>query len=877
MQQLELKTLIEKLSPEVKRALEGAAALCVNRQHHFIEVEHWLSQLLQDDGAEIRAVVDGQNLNRAAMQEDLERRLGKLKGGHDSAPALAAATLSLIQDAWLVASVNFQQQMITAVHMVLALIQKDTFTMIQSPLTEELQKLSLEKLKDQARGISAEAGEAGAPAAAAPAGEGGALQKYTQNLTEAAENGEIDAISGRNSEIRQVIDILSRRRQNNPILVGEPGVGKTAVVEGLAQRIAEDNVPDNLKGVQIHVLDLGLLQAGASIKGEFENRLKDVINEVKSAVRPTLVFIDEAHTLIGAGGAAGQNDAANLLKPALARGEFRTIAATTWAEYKQYFEKDAALTRRFQVVSVEEPGEEDAIQMVRGVARSLENHHGVRVEESGIRAAVSLSIRYLPSRQLPDKAISLLDTACSRVGLSQTTVPETLESLAQSIRYLESEIAAMEREEAVLGLEDAELLTERRAHKAELEQQQASTEARWQEEKALAEKLRELDARLDDQYAATLDDDSLEADPALKAEAEALRAQLHELQGESPLVLPQVNEASIAAIIESWTGIPAGNMLADEVEKLLHLEAKIGERVIGQRAGIDEICKSIRISRAGLTDPRKPIGVFLMCGPSGVGKTETAMALADQLYGGEKDLIVINMTEFKEEHKVSALLGAPAGYVGYGEGGILTEAVRRNPYSILLLDEMEKSHPSVHDIFYQIFDKGHIKDSEGRDIDFRNTIIIMTSNAADFQICDVVEKHVDASGQRPERETILEEINDELMRHFKPAFLGRATVVPYLPLDDTELTQISALALRRIERNVEARYGASFSVSDDVIAQLVSWNDSPHTGGRAIEQLINQHLMPQLATACITRMSEGLPIERIEVTLLDQQLQFDIS
>ncbi|MCL4106862.1 UNVERIFIED_CONTAM: hypothetical protein GTU68_004003 [Idotea baltica] len=641
-----------------------------------------------------------------------------------------------------------------------------------------------------------------------PAGND-ALSKYTVNLTQQAIDGNIDPISGRNAEVRKAIDILCRKRQNNPIMVGEPGVGKTAVVEGLALRIAADEVPSALQGVQIHSLDLGLLQAGASVKGEFENRLKDVINEVKTSEVPIIVFIDEAHTLIGAGGAAGQNDAANLLKPALARGEFKTIAATTWAEYKKYFEKDPALTRRFQVVTIEEPNAEDAMQMLRGVAASLQAHHGAFIAESAIEAAVNLSIRYLPSRQLPDKAISLLDTASARIALTQGWEKEI--ELVDQIKSVQQEIT---------------------------EEQEQNT-----------------------------------VDSNKQKQLDTLRTELADLQGEEPLVYAMVDDNTIAQVIANWTGIPVGNMMSDEIAKLLTLEDELNTRVIGQDVAKNELAKAIRISRAGLTDNRKPIGVFLMCGPSGVGKTETAMALAEQLYGGSNDLTVINMTEFKEEHKISMLLGSPAGYVGFGEGGVLTEAIRRNPYSVLLLDEMEKAHPGVHDLFYQIFDKGHIKDSEGRTVDFKNTIIIMTSNAADQAICDVCAKTTD----RIDNDELLEAIRPDLQQYFKPAFLGRTTIVPYYPLNDEELAKITEISLNRIKKKLAEQYQASFTWDADFIQFVVDRNTDPTTGGRAVEQIINRSLMPRLAEECIGRLSRSEPITQVTVSATNNSADFDLS
>ncbi|MET4695652.1 type VI secretion system ATPase TssH [Endozoicomonas lisbonensis] len=871
MKQLELKTLIGRLSTELRQALETAAALCVNRKHKVVEIEHWLMQLCREPGAAMNQIISSQKLSVTTMIDDLEQRLSRQPGGFDGTPALSHDTVVLIQDAWLIASVNFHQQTIGVHHLILALLDNDSFAMVETPLTEELHKISREALQAQV---------AEAPETTAAEPKASALSKYTTDMTAAAASDKASGtggssaggkIVGRDQEIRQIIDILCRRRQNSPILVGDAGVGKTAVVEGLAQKVINEDVPDNLKGIRILNLDLGLLQAGASIKGEFENRLKDLINEVKQSDVPVIVFIDEAHTLIGAGGAAGQNDAANLLKPALARGEFRTIAATTWAEYKKFFEKDAALARRFQPVKVHEPDEETAIHMVRSVAATLEQHHRTRVHDDAVTSAVRLSIRYLPERQLPDKAISLLDTACSRVSLSRHTTPMRLQGVLQQQRYLLGELSELSRDQAA-GLVEQDQVTIVKERLEQVSQEVETLKEQWQKEQALVEELVTQEAAIDEQYLQTG-----KVNEALKKKQETMQEQLQELQGQIPMVYPRVDADSVAAVVSGWTGIPVGDMLSDEIQRLLTLEDSLRQRVIGQDQAIAEISKSVRIGRAGLSDPRKPIGVFLMCGPSGVGKTETGLALADELYGGDQNLTVLNMTEFKEEHKVSMLLGAPAGYVGYGEGGVLTEAIRRSPYSVLLLDEMEKAHPGVHDIFYQIFDKGRIADSEGREVDFRQTIIIMTSNAADAAICDLVEEFEHEEKGIPDRADIVAVINDELLHFFKPAFLGRLTLIPFLPLNDTDMAKICRLVMRRMEKNLEARYGASLIVDDAVIEQLVAWNDSPQTGARAIEQQVNRRLMPVLAEECLSRLAKGESITQVRIGLENHRLEFNVQ
>ncbi|MCM5507408.1 type VI secretion system ATPase TssH [Vibrio sp. SCSIO 43169] len=868
MTQVTLTNLVAKLSPELKQALEVSAGAAMNQNVPSIETEHWLLQLLSQQDKHLNSLIQSQNLSQDNLVNELSSKIARFPKGNEGQPTLSQALTEIVKDAWMIASVNYGHGEVISLHLIQAMLQQNVLGMNTLQL-ESLQSVSLESLQGLINKTAVARAKTGAAAADgtgdAPVGND-ALSKYTTNLTQQALDGNIDPISGRNSEVRKAIDILCRKRQNNPIMVGEPGVGKTAVVEGLALRIAAKEVPGALQGVQIHSLDLGLLQAGASVKGEFENRLKDVINEVKNSEKPIIVFIDEAHTLIGAGGAAGQNDAANLLKPALARGEFKTIAATTWAEYKKYFEKDPALTRRFQVVSIEEPNAEDAKQMLRGIAASLQKHHGAFIAESAIDAAVHLSIRYLPSRQLPDKAISLLDTASARIALTQGAKPEVIEALEQTIRYQQNEKSALEKENALFGIaedEIAELTTEI----AENEKKLTDYQARWKQEVDLVDEIKTLQQEISDEQA----EESL--DKAKQDKLNELIDQLGELQGEEPLVNAMVDDNTIAQVIANWTGIPVGNMMSDEIARLLSLEEELDKRVIGQNVAKQELAKAIRISRAGLTDSRKPIGVFLMCGPSGVGKTETAMALAEQLYGGSNDLTVINMTEFKEEHKISMLLGSPAGYVGFGEGGVLTEAIRRNPYSVLLLDEMEKAHPGVHDLFYQIFDKGHIKDSEGRTVDFKNTIIIMTSNAADQAICDVCADN----SERLSNEELLEAIRPDLQHYFKPAFLGRTTIVPYYPLNDEELAKITEISLNRIKKKLAEQYQASFTWDEGFVDYVVGKNTDPTTGGRAVEQIINRSLMPKLAEECISRLSLQQPITQVSVTAANSEEGFELT
>ncbi|MFA0053216.1 MULTISPECIES: type VI secretion system ATPase TssH [Vibrio] len=868
MTQVTLTNLVGKLSPELKQALEASAGAAMNQGVGAIETEHWILQLISQKDPKLMTLCESQKLSLDALVNELTKKISMLPKGNEGQPTLSHSLTELIKDAWMIASVNYGHGEIVSLHLIQALMQQNVLG-VNTLQLETLSSVSLESLQGLIKKTPIARNSAASSANGAvdttPTGND-ALSKYTVNLTQQAIDGNIDPISGRNAEVRKAIDILCRKRQNNPIMVGEPGVGKTAVVEGLALRIAADEVPSALQGVQIHSLDLGLLQAGASVKGEFENRLKDVISEVKSSEIPIIVFIDEAHTLIGAGGAAGQNDAANLLKPALARGEFKTIAATTWAEYKKYFEKDPALTRRFQVVTIEEPNAEDAMQMLRGVAASLQAHHGAFIAESAIEAAVNLSIRYLPSRQLPDKAISLLDTASARIALTQGAKPEVLETLEQTIRYQENEKSALEKEEALFS-NSSELIKELTLSIEENQKALAAYYTRWEKEIKLVDQVKSVQQEI------TEEQEQNALDSNKQKQLDTLRTELAELQGEEPLVYAMVDDNTIAQVIANWTGIPVGNMMSDEIAKLLTLEDELNTRVIGQDVAKNELAKAIRISRAGLTDNRKPIGVFLMCGPSGVGKTETAMALAEQLYGGSNDLTVINMTEFKEEHKISMLLGSPAGYVGFGEGGVLTEAIRRNPYSVLLLDEMEKAHPGVHDLFYQIFDKGHIKDSEGRTVDFKNTIIIMTSNAADQAICDVCAKTTD----RIDNDELLEAIRPDLQQYFKPAFLGRTTIVPYYPLNDEELAKITEISLNRIKKKLAEQYQASFTWDADFIQFVVDRNTDPTTGGRAVEQIINRSLMPRLAEECIGRLSRSEPITQVTVSATNNSADFDLS
>ncbi|WP_052388683.1 type VI secretion system ATPase TssH [Belnapia moabensis] len=879
---IDLKSLVGRLSALGRRQLEAAAGLTLSRSHYNVEIEHLLLKLVETQGTDINVLLRKQGIDSGRVIAELTRALDKLRTGNARAPSLSPDIVTWLREAWMLASLEGGTGRIRSGHMLAALLSdevlqrtvKDSAPSLLSVPADALRRGGLDTLCEG----SEEAGEAGAPLPGeAPAAMGGApgeaprgggpLEQFCTDLTAQAKAGKIDPILGRDGEIRQVIDILTRRRQNNPILTGEPGVGKTAVAEGLALRIAAGDVPEALRKVKLMSLDLGLLQAGAGVKGEFENRLKGVIDAVKASPVPVVMFIDEAHTLIGAGGAQGQNDAANLLKPALARGELRCLAATTWAEYKKYFEKDAALTRRFQVVQVGEPAVPLAQAMLRGLVPVLEKHHGVRILDEAVEQACVLSARYIPARQLPDKGVSLLDTACARVAMSQAAEPAPIEDRRRRLDLIATELGAIAREEAA-GQDHAArrgaLEEERGAVGAAL----ASLEARYKEEKELVARIRESREAIEAAMAAGTE--AAEAKAALASATEAL----HALQGEEPLVHPVVDGQAVAEVVATWTGIPVGRMVSDEIKTILNLKDKLEERVVGQPHALAAIAQAIQTNRAGLTDPRKPIGVFMMVGTSGVGKTETALAVADLLYGGEQNLTTINMSEFKEEHKVSLLMGSPPGYVGYGEGGVLTEAVRRRPYSVVLLDEMEKAHPGVQDVFYQVFDKGNMKDGEGRDIDFRNTVIIMTSNAG----TDTIAKLCADPDLMPEPEALTEALRPDLLKVFKPAFLGRCNIVTYYPLADDIMKLIVGLQLKRIGRRVKSAYGVEFEVDESVPEAIVARCKEVESGARNIENILNRTMLPELSSRILSRLAEGGEVGRVKVAMGEGgTFQYDIG
>lgn len=865
MAPVNLKSLVSRLSAPVRRALEGATGLCMSRTHYNVEIEHWLVKILEVQGSDLERALRHFEVDPARLIEDLTRALDKLKTGNSRSPALAPNIVELAREAWICASLEFDLPEIRSGHLLLAMLQNDSLARTAKEISGEFAKISADALKAALPSATEDSNEAGAAprpsegGGAKPRTGGGAtpnLDQYTSDLTQSARDGKIDPVLGRDDEIRQIVDILTRRRQNNPILTGEPGVGKTAVAEGFALRVVQGDVPPALQNVSIRSLDLSLLQAGAGVKGEFENRLKGVIEEVKGSPVPIILFIDEAHTMIGAGGAAGQGDAANLLKPALARGELRTIAATTWAEYKKYFEKDAALARRFQVVKIEEPGEAVAIEIMRGLAKVMESHHGVRVIDEAVQESVRLSSRYMAGRQLPDKSVSLLDTACARVALSQAATPAAIEDAQRQITRLETEHRALSREEAVSG-GFTERLAEIGLEKTAAEGTLTTLQERWSAEQVLVAAVIEASGILE----AEEPDEALV--PDAKANLEKAMRELKELQGEEPLVHPVVGGQAIAEVLSAWTGIPLGRMVSDEVKTVLELKDRLEKRVVGQSHALDAIAQAIRTSRANLTDPNRPVGVFMLAGTSGVGKTETAIALAEELFGGEQNMTVINMSEFKEEHKVSLLMGSPPGYVGYGEGGVLTEAVRRKPYSVLLLDEIEKAHEGVQEVFYQVFDKGNMKDGEGRDIDFRNTVIILTTNAG----TDAVMALASDPDTRPEADAFVEAMHPELLKTFKPAFLGRCQVLPYYPLDSDVMRKIIKLKLGKVVRRIETHYGAPFTYTDAVVEAILDRCQEVETGARNVDHILNKTLLPQLAGQFLQTIADGGAVSAVEVSV----------
>lgn len=916
MADIELANLFGKLNSIGYRSVESATTFCKLRGNPYVELQHWIHQILQLQDSDVHKIIGAFGLNPSKLASDLTSSLDRLPRGATSITGLSDYLSQSVKEGWMWASLLFNETKVRTGHVILGVLNTPSLRGLLAGISGEFTKVKAERLGDEftrivagspedslgaSEGMSGNAAPGEASGALPPAamGKQEALKRYTIDLTEKARKGEIDPIVGRDEEIRQVVDILMRRRQNNPILTGEAGVGKTAVVEGFALRIVAGDVPPMLKDVTLRTLDVGLLQAGASMKGEFENRLKGVIEEVQSSPKPIILFIDEAHTLIGAGGAAGTGDAANLLKPALARGTLRTIAATTWAEYKKYIEKDPALTRRFQVVKVEEPSEAKALLMMRGMASVLEKHHRVQLLDEGIEAAVKLSHRYIPARQLPDKAVSLLDTACARVAISQHAVPAEVDDCRRKIQGLETESGILDRETAV-GVEHKvrqgevdELLAAERKRLGELE-------SHWAEEKKLVDEILDVRSKLREggkpadrladagpsapaggngkSTAAQATSAAAVAEPAVDREAlltrmRELQSQLSTVQGERPLILPSVDSQAVAAVVGDWTGIPVGRMVKNEIESVLKLADTLDQRVIGQRHALEAIAKRIQTSRAGLENPGKPIGVFMLAGPSGVGKTETALALAEALYGDEENVITINMSEFQEAHTVSTLKGSPPGYVGYGEGGVLTEAVRRRPYSIVLLDEVEKAHPDVHEIFFQVFDKGWMEDGEGRFIDFKNTIILLTTNAG----TDLIANMCKDPELMPDVESISKALRAPLLKVFPPALLGRIVTIPYYPLSDKMLKQIIRLQLGRIQKRVRENHKVPLQFDDKVVELVASRCTEVESGGRMVDAILTHSLLPTMSREFLSRMMDGRPLSRVAVSVDGGEFAYDFD
>ena len=911
MTEISRTALFGKLNPLAYKAIESATVFCKMRGNPYVELIHWLNQILQGQDSDLHRIIRQFDLDPARLAKDFADSLDRLPRGSRSIADLSSDVEEAVERGWVYATLMFGESQVRTGHLIVGIMKTRGLRTVLFGISRQFEKVGMDTLTDRFAEIvgsspesrmgtsdgfqvggGAAPGEASSAIAPAQMGKQEALKQFSIDLTERARNGELDPIVGRDEEIRQIVDILMRRRQNNPILTGEAGVGKTAVVEGFAMRIAAGDVPPPLADVTLRTLDVGLLQAGASMKGEFENRLRQVIEEVQTSPKPIVLFIDEAHTLIGAGGSAGTGDAANLLKPALARGKLRTVAATTWGEYKKYIEKDAALTRRFQVVQVNEPSEEKAILMARGVASTLERHHRVQVLDEGLESAVRLSHRYIPARQLPDKAISLLDTACARVAISQSAVPGEVEDCRRRIEGLETELAIIARETAV-GVDTAERESIAEDKLAVARALLEELESKWEREKTIVQRILELRAELrgdaapvegtgsaleeaarsatevpapESENAEGTDADT-EDETAKPDRAESLRrlrdlqAELHDMQGETPLILPSVDGQAVASVVADWTGIPVGRMVKDEVKAVLHLAETLNQRVIGQRHALDMIASRIQTSRAGLDNPNKPIGVFLLAGPSGVGKTETGLALAEALYGGEQNILTINMSEFQEAHSVSTLKGSPPGYVGYGEGGVLTEAVRRKPYSVVLLDEVEKAHPDVHEIFFQVFDKGWMEDAEGRHIDFRNTLILLTTNVG----TDLIMGLCHDPDLMPDPEGIAAAMREPLLKVFPAALLGRLVAIPYYPLSDEMLAEIIRLQLRRVVKRIEQNHRIPLTYTDAVVDLIGARCAEVESGARVVDAILTNTVLPEISRELLTRSMGGEAVPRVAI------------
>jgi type VI secretion system protein VasG len=845
------------------RAMESATTFCRLRGNPYVEFVHWLHQLLQLPDSDLHRVIRHFGVETAVLARDLTDALDRLPRGSTSITDISSQLEDAVERGWVYGSLLFDAQKVRSAHVLIGALRTPALRNALRGISREFDRVKLDELTDDFAGVLDDSPEAALEPAVTrtsntPPGTQDALQRFTIDLTEQARAGKLDPIVGRDDEIRQVIDILMRRRQNNPLLAGEAGVGKTAVVEGLAHRIVAGDVPPALRDVTLRTLDVALLQAGAGMKGEFEARLRQVLEEVQSAQRAVILFIDEAHTLIGAGGAAGTGDAANLLKPALARGSVRTIAATTWSEYRRYIEKDPALTRRFQVVQVREPDEARAVTMMRGIALALEAHHGVQILDEAVEAAVQLSHRYLPARQLPDKSVSLLDTACARVAVSQHATPPQVEDARKRIEALNTELDVIARESAI-GIDTTARHEVASAALQRETERLAELDARWRVER---EMVKDILARR-----AQLRDAAPEADLAGLRDQQARLAQ-H--QGESPLILPGVDRHAVAAVVQDWTGVPVLNMLRNEIGNVLRLNELLDGRIIGQQHATQMIARRVQTSRAGLDNPDKPVGVFLLAGTSGVGKTETALALAEVLYGGEQNLITINMSEYQEAHTVSLLKGAPPGYVGFGEGGVLTEAVRRRPHSVVLLDEVEKAHPDVHELFFQVFDKGRMEDSEGRSIDFRNTLILLTTNAGTDCIAGLCRDPLDW----PPLDVIEQKLHAQLLHTFPPALLGRMVTIPYYPLSNDMLRAIIRLQLRRVAERVTHTHLVPFTYDEAVVAQIALRCTRLESGGRMIDAILTNSVLPRVSTEFLSRVMDGRTLARVHVGVENEEFTY---
>ena len=860
-----LRGLIAKLNAPTRSAVEAAAGLCLSRTNYDVEIEHFLVKVLDASDGDTAVILKHFGVNRTRLADDVARALDKIKRGNARTPSLSPSLVSTLSEAWSIGSIEYGAPRVRTGHVLLALLTVSELARMASDISKEFEKVAPEVLKKDFVTITSASAEAAAElgaidsaASSASASSGGGapkaggrtpnLDQFTVDITANARAGKIDPVLGRDFEVRQLIDILTRRRQNNPILVGEAGVGKSAIVEGFARRLADGDVPPPLKNVTLRSLDLAMLQAGAGVKGEFENRLKGLIEEVKNSPTPIILFIDEAHNMIGAGGSAGQGDAANLLKPALARGELRTIAATTWSEYKKFFEKDAALSRRFQLVKVDEPTEDVCTLMLRAVVPALEKHHNVRILDSGAEAAVRLSHRYLPDRQLPDKAVSVLDTACARLALGQSATPGPVEDARRTLDDLALQDRVLKREQAS-GADHRERLASIEVKRAKTQTALEALEARWTAERDLVGRIKGVREKLE---AEAGNEDQTAAD-ALRVELTGLTTELQTMQGEQPLVRVYVDASIVGEVISGWTGIPVGKMLTDELTTMIELEKHLGARVIGQGHALEAISRRVRTSKAGIEDPDKPKGVFMLVGPSGVGKTETALALSDLLYGGEHNIITINMSEFQEAHTVSTLKGSPPGYVGYGEGGVLTEAVRRRPYSVVLLDEVEKAHPDVLELFFQVFDKGVMDDGEGRTINFRNSLIILTTNAG----TETIMKLTADPETMPFADVLAKTLKPELDAVFKPAFLGRMVIVPFYPVRDENLKQIVRLKVKKIARRLMEAHRVEMLYDETLIAQVAARCTEVESGARNVDNILSNTLLPEISLMLLSSMAEG--------------------